>query len=147
MVKTAYYDTTFLLRVLCDERGAEQVRAHAGQMHYLTCSMHGRTECVAATHRKWREDILTREQANKILDQLDKDTKSGFIKWLPLTEKHLARVEAVFRKAPKDLFLRASDALHLASAAEHGIKEIFSNDRHLLAAASLFGLKGRNLLA
>ena len=147
MVKTAYYDTTFLLRVLCDEHGAEKVRAHASQMHYLICSMHGRTECVAATHRKWREGVLTREQADKILDQLDKDTKSGFIKWLPLTEKHLACVEAAFRKAPKDLFLRASDALHLASAAEHGIKEIFSNDRHLLTAASLFGLKGKNLLA
>lgn len=146
MVKTAYYDTTFLLRVLCDEHGFEKIRIHANQMSYLSSSMHGRAECVSAIHRKWRENVLSKEQANNILKQLDKDTRLGFFKWLPLTEKHLARVETAFRRAPKDLFLRASDALHLAVAAEHGLKEIFSNDRHLLNAASLFRLKGKNLL-
>lgn len=145
-MKTAYYDTTFLLRVLCDEYGFEQIRAHADQMNYLCSSMHGRAECVSAIHRKWCEDILTKEQANKILKQLDEDTKAGLFRWLPLTEKHLTRVEVAFHRAPKDLFLRASDALHLAVVAEHGLKEIFSNDRHLLRAAPLFGLKGKNLL-
>lgn len=146
MVKTAYYDTAFLLRALCNEHGFEKVREHADQMKCLYSSMHGRAECVSAFHRKWRENFITKEQENNILQQLDNDTKRGFFKWLPLTEKHVARVESAFRKAPQNLFLRASDALHLAIAAEHGFKEIFSNDRHLLGAASLFGLKGNNLL-
>ena len=146
-MKTAYYDTAFLLRVLCDEHGAERVRAHTEQLHFLTCSLHGHAECIAAIHRKLREEVITREQADKILTQLDQDTKFGLFLWLPFTEKHITRIESVFRKAPKNLFLRASDALHLAVAAEQGFQEIFSNDRHLLTAASYFGLKGKNLLA
>ena len=50
------------------------------------------------------------------------------------------------RSCPPTTFLRASDALHLACAAEHDFSEIYSNDRHFLAAAPLFGLKPVNLI-
>ncbi|MBX9743255.1 MAG: type II toxin-antitoxin system VapC family toxin [Chthoniobacterales bacterium] len=146
-MKTAYYDAAFLCKLIFPEAGSEKVVIHANQMHHLFCSMHGRAEFVATCHRKMREGSATKLQVEEAMQQIHQDTKFGFMKWLPLTEKHLARVEVAFRHAPKDLFLRASDALHLAVAAEHGLKEIFSNDRHLLNAASLFGLKGKNLLA
>ena len=57
------------------------------------------------------------------------------IGWLPLTDAILDRIESVFATAPATSYLRAADAIHLATAAEHGFSEILSNDRHLLAAA------------
>jgi predicted nucleic acid-binding protein len=56
-------------------------------------------------------------------------------------------VSQTFQALPLNIFLRTGDAIHLATAAEAGFKEIYSNDRHLLAAASLFKLKGINPLA
>jgi hypothetical protein len=47
-----------------------------------------------------------------------------------------------FEKLDATVFLRASDALHLACAVENQFAEIYSGDRILLQAAPYFGLKG-----
>ena len=47
---------------------------------------------------------------------------------------------------PRDVFLRTGDAIHLLSAREHGLTEIYSNDRHLLAAAPHVGMRGRDVI-
>jgi hypothetical protein len=46
--------------------------------------------------------------------------------------------------APADVPLRAGDAIHTATALETGETEIWTNDRHLLAAVAHFGLAGRS---
>lgn len=74
------------------------------------------------------------------------DAATGNLKFLPLTESILDSVEQAFASAPATTYLRAADALHLATAAEHGFTEIHSNDKHLLAAAPLFGLVGVNVI-
>ena len=38
-----------------------------------------------------------------------------------------------------------ADAVHLATAREVGEREVWTNDRHMLAAASFFGLTGRSV--
>ncbi len=107
----------------------------------------GRAELIAAAHRKIREGSATSAHLEVLLAQVAADEAAGALRWLPITDAHLARVEVVFRHAPATVYLRAADTLHLASAAEAGFAEILSNDRHLLAAAPRFGLRGVDVIA
>ncbi len=142
----AYFDTAYLLKLYFTEPGAHEVRATAAQVDVLVCSLHGHAELMAATHRKRREGCATRPQIDALLEQLAADQAAKALEWLPITTNLLDRVALAFRRAPNHAYLRAADALHLASAAEAGFVEIYSNDRHLLAAAPLFGLQGVDVI-
>lgn len=146
-MSAVYYDTSYLFKLQCVEAGTAEVRVHASGVDTLVCSLHGRAEFVSAAHRKVREGAATLAQLRGLLAQLRADTAAGALQWLPVTEAHIVRVESVFSAAPESTFLRAADALHLASAAEQGFAEIFSNDRRLLDAAPLFGLRGVNVIS
>lgn len=144
---SAYFDAAFLFKLLWQEQGSNEVRAFAGSRSSLFCAVHGRAEVVATAHRKFREGDATRVELIALLDQFKVDCDAGGIRFLHLDDAVLGRVEAIFRSAPATAFVRAADALHLACAAENGFPEIYSNDRHLLAAAPLFGLKGIDVVA
>jgi predicted nucleic acid-binding protein len=62
---------------------------------------------------------------------------------MPVTESLLRNGHAD-ALAPADVPLRAGDAIHTATALETGETEIWTNDRHLLAAVAHFGLAGRS---
>jgi predicted nucleic acid-binding protein len=64
---------------------------------------------------------------------------------VPVSEPILRQVELLTRSLPKTTPLRAGDAIHIVSAVEAGFNEIWTNDRHLLAAADHFALKGRSV--
>jgi predicted nucleic acid-binding protein len=104
-------------------------------------------ELTATFHRKLREKQITTDQLESLRQQFEFDVLDGRIQWLPLTQIIIHRVEQIFFELPANVFLRTGDAIHLATAAEAGFKEIYSNDKHLLAAATLFKLKGINPLA
>ena len=74
------------------------------------------------------------------------DDASGLWGWLPLTDAVMSAANREFERLPASVFLRSADALHLACARHHGFAEVYSNDRHLLAAAAHFGLAGRNVI-
>lgn len=143
----AYLDTAYLLKLYRPEPGSDAVRALAATADVVVCSLHGRAELIAAAHRKLREGAATPADLDALLAQVGADHAARALDWLPITDVHLDRVTEAFRQAPSTLYLRAADALHLASAAEAGFVEIYSNDRHLLAAASLFGLQGIDVIA
>ena len=82
-----------------------------------------------------------------LLGQLAADDEQGAIQWLPIARDTLGKVAEVYAGLPATVFLRAADALHLATAAQQGFTSVYSNDGHLLAAAKHFGLAGRNVIA
>ena len=146
-MKEAYFDVSYLAKLHWREPGTDEVLSLTRTLPSIACGLHGRVEFVAVGHRKIREKAADLRQARDVCAQLQQDTMAGGIVWLPLNSQVLRRAETVFLNDAGSVFLRASDALHLACAAEHGFKTVYSNDRHFLAAAPLFGLKGVNVIA
>ena len=73
------------------------------------------------------------------------DLKNEVWLLIPVTDHLLYRVELLTRTLPSTAYIRAGDAIHLVSASEYGLNEIWTNDRHLLKAASSVGLRGRSV--
>jgi predicted nucleic acid-binding protein len=140
-----YFDTSYLVRLYLEDKGFEAVR-HLAEANEVACSLHGRGECAAAFHRCFREGRYGGNHLNRLLDQFESDCTNGAYRWCPVTEAIVTCVVTSYREPPGRVFLRAADAMHLACAADNGFKEIHSNDERLLAAASVFGLKGRNVI-
>jgi predicted nucleic acid-binding protein len=145
-MKPAYYDATYLLKLQIVEAGSSEVRAHAATVSEIQSALHGRAEFASASFRKVREGVATPADYQRLIAQFQADCASTIIVLLPLTDAIIDRIETVFAKAPATTYLRAADALHLATAAEHGFAEVYSNDKHLLAAAPLFGLMAANVI-
>lgn len=142
----AYYDANYLFKLQCVENGTAEVRAHAATVNILYTAAHGRAEFASAAFRKVREGSATPSDFRLAIAQVKADAATGNLRFIPVTDAILDRVEQVFSTAPATTYLRAADAIHLATAAEAGFAEIHSNDKHLLAAAPLFGLVGVNVI-
>jgi len=140
-----YFDSSYVARLYLDDPGWEAVRELATRAP-VACGIHGHAEVVAALHRKFREGVLTPVEYRHVLAQFALDCAENAFRWLSLSAAVTARVAATYESLPKIVFLRASDALHLACAAENHFREIHSNDQRLLAAAAHFGLKGINVI-
>ena len=140
-----YYDTSYLVRLYLNNPGAEEVRTIA-RANSIACAQHGKVELVSALHRDHREMKSSKAVFFALLDRFELDDENGAYHWISITTPVLKRAFDAYRNASESIFLRAADALHLACAAENGFREIYSNDRHLLAAAPLFGLKGKNVI-
>jgi predicted nucleic acid-binding protein len=141
-----YFDAAFLARLYVEEAGFREVRKVA-RNSVIRSSILGKMETEAAFHRKFRESFLDEKVHADVHNQFFDDIGWGLIVLLPLTPAVVERVSDAFLHLPTSIALRAGDAIHLATAAEAGFKEIYSNDRHLLGAATLFKLKGINPLA
>lgn len=141
-----FFDASYLVRLYLEDTGFEAVRKLAAGAPALASAWHGQAEIIAALHRAYREGRFTAERYLFALNQFKMEQHSHHFVWYALTDKVQTRLEKTFQSATPSTFLRSADALHLACAAEHGFKEVYSNDRHFLAAAPHFGLKGINVI-
>ncbi|MFN2376376.1 MAG: hypothetical protein ABR538_07545 [Candidatus Binatia bacterium] len=92
-------------------------------------------------HRHFREGRLTRREFRLLADQVEADLDAGLWTELPVTSSLVESQAHRMAMLPADVFLRAADALHLTCAAEAGMREVYSSDRHMVAAAPRFGLR------
>lgn len=136
-----YFDASYLVRLYYEDFGFQAVRDLAAT-GTIACSQHGQAEVIAAFHRKYRESGLTFAAYRLVLQQFADEIRGDAFRWLPLSPAILDRLGADFETLPKGNFLRTSDALHLAIARENAFRQVYSNDRNLLAAAPHFGIRG-----
>jgi predicted nucleic acid-binding protein len=139
-----YFDTSYLAKCYLNETGSAEVRQVARSQSAIACCEYGRIEMMSTFHRNLRDGVLAKSQFDTVARQFESDDQSGVWTWLPLTADLCRKTAARIKALPPLTYLRAGDALHLTAAAENGFAEIYSNDRHLRAAAALFGLEAVN---
>lgn len=81
-----------------------------------------------------------------MLRDFEEDEGQGVWRWFPVTSELVRRVCERVRALPPGAVIRAGDALHLGCASEHSFAEVYTNDRHMLAAARVFGVVGVNVI-
>jgi predicted nucleic acid-binding protein len=141
-----YFDTNYILKCYLPEPNAHLVRTLAAQPVAKCCSVWGRSEFLAGLHRKLREGSLTKPSYKAVWSMFENDETLGVWNWLPLDRPVQKLIESTYRTLGSQVYLRAGDALHLATAALHGFTVIYSNDKHLLQAATHFSLNPQNVL-
>lgn len=104
------------------------------------------TEVQSVFHRHLREGKLTPADYHALSRRFEDDQAADLWHWLPITEKLIRDSVTRLQTLPASIYLRSADCLHLCAAVEAGFKEIYSNDRHLLAAAPHFGLRPLNVI-
>ena len=140
-----YFDTAYLGKCYWNEPGGKLVRELARKADGLYSSAICIAEMACLAHRKVREGPMTPADAVIRRDLFLDDVNKGVVTAVPVTERLLRRVEATTRALPPSCYLRTFDALHLVTAVDSGFVEIWTNDRHMLAAAPHFGLVGRSV--
>jgi len=139
-----YFDTSYLVRLYYQDRGAEAVRMLAATDHVASAA-HGQAEMMAAFHRKLREGAIRPAAYAALVGQVRAHIDAGAFRWLAQDQEIFFRIRQVYQRLPA-VFLRAADAIHLATAAEAGFRIVYSNDAHLLAGAKHFGVEGKNVI-
>ena len=139
-----YFDTAYLAKCYLNEPDGKQVRKLARAASGLYSSAWCIAELACVFQRQVREGQLGVEEAVKWRDTFLEDVQNGVWVLFPVSQYLLYRVESLTRALPPAAYLRAGDAIHLATAADAGFTEIWSSDRHLLAAARHFGMEGRS---
>jgi predicted nucleic acid-binding protein len=141
-----YLDTSYLLKLYAYEHGSREVAAWMTGRSHFVCAHHGRLELFAALKRHQREGRIDARGLRQMLAQIGADERSRLVEWLPVPADLIDSACRKVAELPGSVFLRAADALHLACAADAGLKEIYSHDQHLLAAAPHFGLRGIDVI-
>jgi len=138
-----YFDTSYIVKFYCNEPESPRVRELVRKADVIHSSLWALAEFHAVLHRRMREGSSSPNDVRKLALRFAEHTEAGLWKLIPVNEAMLRRTSALMISAPRDLFIRTADAVHLTTAQEIGEQAVWTNDRHMLAAAAYFGLTGQ----
>ena len=140
-----YFDTCYIAKFYFNEPESLRVRDLVRKADAIHTSRWAFVEFHAVLHRRVREGALSAAVAQEVSSRFSSHIEDGLWNLIPVTEGLIGRTSALILSAPRELFLRTADAIHLTAAREAGEREVWTNDRHMLAAAAYFGLTGRSV--
>jgi predicted nucleic acid-binding protein len=141
----AYFDAAYIVKCYLNEPDSHRVQSLARSFESIASSELCKAEVSCAVHRKIREGSLSPESGLRLREYFLDHIATYVWLLIPVTSRILREVELLTRAVPNSIPLRALDAIHIASALAEGFQEIWTNDRHLVAAAAHVGLKGRQV--
>jgi len=133
-----YFDTSYILKCYLPEVGHTYVRTLLNQRGSAACCTFGRIEFISGLRRAVREGRLPSAAIATVIAVLDMDDRAGIWTWLPLAPRLMEATYQALQALPPTAVIRAANALHLVCARENGCQELFTNDRHMLAAAPIW---------
>ena len=140
-----YFDTSYIAKFYFNEPEAPRVRELVRKADVIHSSLWAFAEFHAVIHRRLREGASSPRDARDLAARFTDHLEKGLWTLIPVTEALLRRTSGLVLSAPRDLFIRTADAVHLMTAQEIGESNVWTNDRHMLAAAPFFGLAGRSV--
>ena len=140
-----YLDTAYIAKFYFNEPESPKVRELVRKADSLHSSLWAIAEFHSVIHRRLREGSSSPADARELSSRFSEHVAAGLWHLIPVTEALLRRTSALIVSAPPDLFIRTADAVHLATAHEIGERQVWTSDRHMLAAAAWFGLTGRSV--
>ena len=140
-----YFDTCYIAKFYFNEPESARVRKLVRSADIIHSSLWALAEFHGVIHRRVREGSAAPVDVRELSARFLEHVQEGLWRLIPVNEALLRRTGALIVSAPADLFLRTADAVDLATAHEAGEREVWTNDRHMLAAASYFGLTGRSV--
>lgn len=140
-----YFDTSYIVKFYFNEPESSRVRELVRKADTIYSSLWALAEFHAVLHRRVQEDSYQHANAIDLASRFSAHIGDGLWNLIPVTEGVLRRTSVLLLSAPQGLFIRTADAVHLTTAQEAGEREVWTNDRHMLAAAAYFGLSGRSV--
>jgi predicted nucleic acid-binding protein len=140
-----YLDSAYIAKYYVNERDANSVRNLIRHASHVCSSSWALIEVSCVFQRHVRERSLTSAQGHELLDLFRTHVDSGLWNLIPMTEALLRRTATLIRRLPPHVPIRAGDVIHLATALDAGETDLWTSDRHLLAAAAHVGLSGKTV--
>jgi predicted nucleic acid-binding protein len=140
-----YLDSAYVAKYYVNEPDAAAVRKLIRRASFVCTSAWALAEVSCVFHRHVREGSLSLAQGQELMHLFRSHVEDELWNLIPVSEGLLRRTATLVRGLPSHVPLRAGDAIHLATALDVGEQEVWTNDRHLFAAAPHVGLVGRSV--
>ena len=128
-----YFDTSYIAKFYFNEPKSLRVRELVRKADAIYSSLWALAEFRAVLHRRLREGVTSPSDARDLASRFSEHIEDGLWNLIPVGEALLRRASALMVSAPRDLFLRTADAVHLTTAHEIREPDVWTNDRHMLA--------------